>query len=105
MSYHIVEPSLSTTFHSTADRFLRLPGIGASRPRAEGSWFRDGLELSDLGVANFSMGITYNGTTNSGVLGLGFPNPNDESFEDGLIWALVNQGVATTEAFSIWLAS
>ncbi|KUI68469.1 putative aspartic-type endopeptidase opsB [Cytospora mali] len=50
------------------------------------------------------MGIVYNFTTDSGVLGLGFPNYVSGSAEYGLTWALVDQGVAVTEAFSVWLA-
>lgn len=50
------------------------------------------------------MGIAHNLSMDSGVLALGYPNPSSEVLEDGLTGALVDQGVATTEAFSIWLA-
>lgn len=92
------------TLCPTADNFSWVPSTGAGGLRAEGSWFRDAIELTDLAIANFSMGIAYDFSTDSGVLGLGFPNPSTKSLGDGLIWALVEQGVATTEAFSVWLA-
>lgn len=50
------------------------------------------------------MGIAHNLSTDAGILGLGYPNPSSELLSDGLAWALVDQGLATTEAFSIWLA-
>ncbi|KUI53681.1 putative aspartic-type endopeptidase opsB [Cytospora mali] len=97
-------PSLSTTSRLMADRFSLPPTTHAGRLRAEGSWFRDELQLTELAITNFPMGIVYNFTAESGVLGLGFPNYVSESAEHGLTWALVDQGLAVTEAFSVWLA-
>lgn len=99
-----LDASLSMTLCPTADNFSWVPSTGAGSLRAEGSWFRDAIELTDLAIANFSMGIAYDLNTDSGVLGLGSPSPSTKSLGDGLIWALVEQGVATTEAFSVWLA-
>lgn len=78
---------------------------------ANGDFFTDVLEVAGARLTNFTMGLgtdLYNQTGDEavGVLGISYRTleaVTDGSTYDNLPYALVNQGIIKTEAYSLWL--
>ena len=76
---------------------------------AQGSYFTDNLLIGTRNLPDFQMGLASTTTIGIGIMGLGFSNSEANIFTGNgtqypnLPLALVNAGLITTPAYSLWL--
>lgn len=100
---------LSSTFHELIPHGFQIQYMDGSG--ANGDFFTDVLEVAGARLTNFTMGLgtdLYNQTGDEavGVLGISYRAVEavpSGSFYDNLPYALVNQGIIKSEAYSLWL--
>lgn len=76
---------------------------------ALGDYFTDTLQIGNGEVQDFQMGLATNTSIGIGIMGLGFSNSESNIYSGNgteypnLPLALVNQGLISTPAYSLWL--
>ncbi|KAF3925091.1 Candidapepsin [Arthrobotrys entomopaga] len=75
---------------------------------ASGDYARDVVHIGGVAVNNVQFGIGFNGTSEEGILGIGFEARQSgvskgQSQYPGLITQMVNQNLINSRAYSIWL--
>lgn len=74
-----------------------------------GDYFQDTFSIGGATIQQFEMGLANDGTIGTGILGIGYNN-SEANVDSGngtiyanLPYALVDQGLINTEAYSLWL--
>lgn len=74
-----------------------------------GDYFQDTFRLGGATITNFQMGLALTTTIGTGIMGIGY-NSSEANVATGngtvyanLPYAMVDQGIINTEAYSLWL--
>jgi hypothetical protein len=74
-----------------------------------GDYFQDTFSIGGATISQFEMGLATSGTIGTGIMGIGYNN-SEANVDTGngtiyanLPFALVDQGLIPTEAYSLWL--
>ncbi|CAG8978664.1 hypothetical protein HYALB_00011761 [Hymenoscyphus albidus] len=74
-----------------------------------GDYFQDTFSIGGATIQQFQMGLARQGTIGTGILGIGY-NTSEANVDSGngtiyanLPYALVDQGIINSEAYSLWL--
>lgn len=76
---------------------------------AAGDYFTDTFEIGGTTVTQFQMGVALDTSIGTGIMGIGYNNSEaNTDTGSGTIYpnlpdALVNQGLASSTAYSLWL--
>ncbi|KAH8594685.1 aspartic peptidase domain-containing protein [Bisporella sp. PMI_857] len=97
----------SSTFQDIGQGEFNISYVDGSG--SVGDYFSDALSIGGASISNFQMGLALDTTIGVGIMGIGYNNSEANVFTgNGIIYAnlpfaMVDQGLIKTEAYSLWL--
>lgn len=99
--------SSSTTFVDVEKGGFNISYVDGTG--SAGDYFQDTFRLGGATITNFQMGLALTTTIGTGIMGIGY-NSSEANVATGngtvyanLPYAMVDQGIINTEAYSLWL--
>lgn len=100
-------PGASKTFLNVGQDEFNISYVDNSG--SAGDYFQDTFSIGGATIQQFEMGLATSGTIGTGIMGIGYNN-SEANVDTGngtiyanLPFALVDQGLIRTEAYSLWL--
>ncbi|EPE27429.1 Acid protease [Glarea lozoyensis ATCC 20868] len=101
------DPSTSSTFLEVGQDEFNISYVDGTG--SAGDYFQDTFSIGGATIQQFEMGLATSGTIGTGIMGIGYNN-SEANVDTGngtiyanLPFALVDQGLIPTEAYSLWL--
>ncbi|CAL3970210.1 hypothetical protein PZA11_006478 [Diplocarpon coronariae] len=101
------DPQKSSSFLDVGQGEFNISYVDGSG--AAGDYFQDTFQIGGGTLQQFQMGVAIDTTIGTGIMGIGY-NTSEANIDSGngtiypnLPWALVNQGLTKSAAYSLWL--
>ncbi|KAG9234016.1 aspartic peptidase domain-containing protein [Amylocarpus encephaloides] len=100
-------PGLSSTFENVGQNEFNISYVDGTG--STGDYFQDTFSIGGATIKNFEMGLATQGTIGTGIMGIGYNNSEanvvtgNGTVYANMPFALVDQGLIPTEAYSLWL--